>query len=68
MEDKYQKLKAEYIDGGSKSMIAFTDIYLPEIGYDDSFAGFLDYLYEDEGRLGVLEHDQLTERALKDNV
>lgn len=68
MVDKYQELKNEYIEGGSKAMIAFTDIYVAENEYDDSFAGFLDYLYECEGRFGVTEHDRLTERTLSDNV
>lgn len=68
MLDKYQILKKEYLDGGSKAMIAFTDIYVAENEYDDSFTGFLDYLYEIEGRLDAFDHYRLTERALKDNV
>lgn len=62
MAANYQTLKNEYVHGGSKSMIAFVDLYLAENEYDDSFAGFLAYLYEIEGRLTASEYNNLTER------
>lgn len=60
MGSTYQKLMNEYMNGGSKSMIDFVDHYLDE--YDDSFKGFVTYLYDIEGRIGPEQYQDLIER------
>lgn len=68
MLDIYHKLKNEYDDGASKSMIDFTDIYLESAGYDDTFTDFLTYLHVEEGRLSKYDYQHLMERAQKEYV
>ena len=62
MANQFQSLKNEYTDGGSKSMIEFTDAYVAADEYDDTFDGFLEYLYEIEGRLDTQTYKHLTEQ------
>lgn len=68
MPDIYHKLKNEYDDGASKSMIDFTDIYLESVDYNDIFTDFLTYLHVEEGRLSEYDYQQLMERAQKEYV
>ena len=59
MENTYRKLMNEYVHGGSKSMIDFVDHYLDE--YDDSFKGFVTYLYDIEGRIEPEQYQDFIE-------
>lgn len=61
---RYKELKNEFNDGGSKSMIDFSDNYVPIGKYDDTFPDFLRYLYEVERRISLKELNEFNQRQL----